>query len=50
MGMGVGGCVGPPAAVANAVRSALKDRGVQVDATPIRPDTLLEQLLAGRSR
>jgi carbon-monoxide dehydrogenase large subunit len=49
-GMGEGGCVGPPAAVANAVRSALKDRGVQVDATPIRPDTLLEQLLAGRSR
>jgi carbon-monoxide dehydrogenase large subunit len=46
-GMGEGGCVAPPAAIANAVREALKHRGVQVDATPIRPDVLLKQLLEG---
>ncbi len=45
-GMGEGGCVGPPAAIANAVRCALRDFGVSVDRTPIRPDDLLGQILA----
>jgi carbon-monoxide dehydrogenase large subunit len=45
-GMGEGGAVGPPAAIANAVRRALKDYDVEVNATPIRPDDLLSQLLA----
>jgi carbon-monoxide dehydrogenase large subunit len=49
-GMGEGGCVAPPAAIANAVRSALKDRGIEVDALPIRPDDLLDQLLAKEQR
>jgi carbon-monoxide dehydrogenase large subunit len=44
--MGEGGAVGPPAAIANAVRSALRHLGVEVNATPIRPDELLAQLLA----
>jgi carbon-monoxide dehydrogenase large subunit len=46
-GMGEGGCVAPPAAIANAVRAALRHKGVQVDATPIRPDDVLSQLLQG---
>ncbi|MFS8979937.1 xanthine dehydrogenase family protein molybdopterin-binding subunit [Cupriavidus necator] len=45
-GMGEGGSVPPPAAIANAVRAALKEFDVQVCATPITPDGLLEQLLA----
>jgi carbon-monoxide dehydrogenase large subunit len=49
-GMGEGGCVGPPAAIANAVRTALKNRGIEVNATPIRPDDLLDQLLAKENR
>lgn len=46
-GAGEGGCVAGPAAIANAVRCALHSRGVAVDRTPITPDDLLEQLLAG---
>jgi carbon-monoxide dehydrogenase large subunit len=49
-GMGEGGCVGPPAAIANAVRKALVDRHVTVDRTPIRPDDLLGQLLAASAK
>ena len=45
-GAGEGGCVAGPAAIANAVRSALLARGVVVNSTPIRPDDLLAQLLA----
>lgn len=45
-GMGEGGTVGPPAAIANAVRSALAQWNIQVDRTPIRPDDLLGQILA----
>ncbi|MGE4239216.1 xanthine dehydrogenase family protein molybdopterin-binding subunit [Ramlibacter sp.] len=48
-GMGEGGCVAPPAAIANAVRIALKDRGIHVNATPIRPDDLLAKLMEATS-
>jgi len=44
-GVGEGGCIGPPAAIGNAVRAALATRGVAVDRTPISPDYLLAQLL-----
>lgn len=44
-GVGEGGCIGPPAAIANAVRAALASRGVTVDRTPIAPDHLIGQLL-----
>ncbi|WP_144630061.1 xanthine dehydrogenase family protein molybdopterin-binding subunit [Bordetella genomosp. 13] len=47
-GMGEGGSVPPPAAIANAVRAALREFDVQVDRTPIDPDDLLTQLLARR--
>jgi carbon-monoxide dehydrogenase large subunit len=45
-GMGEGGSVPPPAAIANAVRAALRERDVQVLRTPIEPDDLLAQWLA----
>src|SRR3546814_4669746 len=47
-GMGEGGSVPPPAAIANAVRDALRDMDIAVNCTPISPDYLLEQLLAHR--
>ncbi|MGV3652933.1 MAG: xanthine dehydrogenase family protein molybdopterin-binding subunit, partial [Noviherbaspirillum sp.] len=43
-GMGEGGAIGPPAAIANADRAALAGMEVEVDRTPITPDYLLAQL------
>ena len=40
-GVGEGGAVAPPAAVANAVCDALAAFGVEVNATPIRPENLV---------
>jgi carbon-monoxide dehydrogenase large subunit len=39
-GLGEGGALAPPAAIANAVEDALRERGVRVDATPITPSRL----------
>jgi carbon-monoxide dehydrogenase large subunit len=39
-GMGEGGTVGAPAAIANAVADALRPRGVSVTRVPIRPEAL----------
>jgi carbon-monoxide dehydrogenase large subunit len=36
-GMGEGGAVAPPAAIANAVRDALAALGVEVNETPLTP-------------
>jgi aerobic carbon-monoxide dehydrogenase large subunit len=46
-GVGEGGAVGPPAAIANAVCDALAPFGVEVNTTPIRPEQLVR---ATRSR
>jgi aerobic carbon-monoxide dehydrogenase large subunit len=43
-GVGEGGAVAPPAAVANAVCDALGSFGVEVNATPIRPELLLRAM------
>jgi carbon-monoxide dehydrogenase large subunit len=43
-GVGEGGAVAPPAAVANAVCDALAPFGVEVNATPIRPEQLVRAL------
>jgi carbon-monoxide dehydrogenase large subunit len=40
-GVGEGGAVAPPAAIANAVCDALSSFGVEVNATPIRPEQLV---------
>ncbi|RVT98644.1 hypothetical protein EOD42_00575 [Rhodovarius crocodyli] len=43
-GLGEGGAIGPPAAVANAVSDALRQFGVDVRRVPIRPEDLWEAL------
>ncbi len=39
-GMGEGGTIGAPAAIANAVADAVKPLGIEITALPIRPETL----------
>jgi carbon-monoxide dehydrogenase large subunit len=46
-GVGEGGAVAPPAAVANAVCDALAPFGVEVNATPIRPEQLVRAMRRG---
>ena len=43
-GLGEGGAIGPPAAIANAVNDALKTTGLMVDQLPISPFRLFELL------
>jgi carbon-monoxide dehydrogenase large subunit len=39
-GVGEGGAVAPPAAVANAVCDALSGLGIEINATPVRPEEI----------
>jgi carbon-monoxide dehydrogenase large subunit len=43
-GLGEGGAMAPPAAIANAVEDALRSKGVRIDRTPITPTRLFELL------
>jgi aerobic carbon-monoxide dehydrogenase large subunit len=43
-GVGEGGAVAPPAAVANAVCDALTPFGIEVNATPVRPEALVRAM------
>jgi aerobic carbon-monoxide dehydrogenase large subunit len=43
-GLGEGGAMAPPAAIANAVEDALRPHGVRIDATPITPSRLAAAL------
>ena len=47
-GMGEGGAVAPPAAIANAVRDALAALGAEVNETPITPRRVLAALQKAR--
>ena len=47
-GMGEGGAVAPPAAIANAVRDALAAIGAEVDETPITPRRVLAAIAKAR--
>ena len=47
-GIGEGGAIGPPAAIANAVNDALHPLGVEITELPITPRRLLRALLAAR--
>jgi aerobic carbon-monoxide dehydrogenase large subunit len=47
-GMGEGGAVAPPAAIANAVRDALAGIGAEVNETPITPRRVLAALQKAR--
>ena len=48
-GMGEGGAVAPPAAIANAVRDALAGIGAEVNETPITPRRVLTAIQAARA-
>lgn len=48
-GMGEGGTIGTPAAIANAVTDAVSHLGVQIDALPITPNKL-QNLIAAKSQ
>ena len=45
-GLGEGGAIPPPAAIANAVNDALGDLGVEVSETPVTPRRVLERISA----
>jgi aerobic carbon-monoxide dehydrogenase large subunit len=45
-GLGEGGAIGPPAAIANAVNDALRPLGVRVDALPITPRRIIAAIQA----
>ncbi|KJC54158.1 carbon monoxide dehydrogenase [Bradyrhizobium sp. LTSPM299] len=47
-GIGEGGAIAPPAAIANAVNDALRPLGVEVLRSPISPRRLVEAILAAR--
>ena len=47
-GMGEGGAVAPPAAIANAVRDALSALGAEVNETPITPRRVLAAIRRAR--
>jgi carbon-monoxide dehydrogenase large subunit len=49
-GIGEGGAIGPPAAIANAVNDALGPLGVEITETPITPRRLLEALARAKER
>jgi carbon-monoxide dehydrogenase large subunit len=48
-GLGEGGAIGPPAAIANGVNDALKELGVTVDRLPITPPRLLALIQAAQA-
>jgi aerobic carbon-monoxide dehydrogenase large subunit len=49
-GVGEGGAVAPQAAIANAVCDALAAYGVEINRTPIKPESLIAAIEAGRKR
>tara|TARA_Y100001936_G_scaffold253992_1_gene323155 strand:+ start:22 stop:738 length:717 start_codon:yes stop_codon:yes gene_type:complete len=49
-GLGEGGAIGPPAAIANAVNDAFKDIGVVVDRLPMSPSRLFDLIKGAENR
>jgi carbon-monoxide dehydrogenase large subunit len=49
-GIGEGGAIGPPAAIANAVNDALRPLGVEINQLPITPHRILEAMLGARGK
>ena len=47
-GIGEGGAIGPPAAIANAVNDALRPLGIEIDELPITPRRIVAALLKHR--
>jgi carbon-monoxide dehydrogenase large subunit len=48
-GVGEGGSIAPPAAIANAVTDALSPFGIEINSTPVRPNWLLMRIRAAHS-
>jgi len=48
-GVGEGGAVAPPAAVANAVCDALAPFGIEINATPVRAQEIVRFLRSGKA-
>ena len=48
-GIGEGGAIGPPAAIANAINDALGGLGVEVDSTPITMQKVLAKIMAAEA-
>ena len=48
-GLGEGGAISPPVALANAVCDALSEYGIEINATPIRPEAIWQAVKAARS-
>jgi carbon-monoxide dehydrogenase large subunit len=49
-GLGEGGAIAPPAAIANALVNALAPFGVEVNKLPLKPDRVLQLLQRAQSR
>jgi aerobic carbon-monoxide dehydrogenase large subunit len=49
-GIGEGGAIGPPAAIANAVNDALRPLGTEINQLPITPHRVLEAVLAAQGK
>ena len=49
-GIGEGGAIAPPAAIANAVNDALRPLGVELRHSPLTPRRIVEAVLDARSR
>src|SRR2546426_4422707 len=49
-GLGEGGAISPPAAIANAIEDALAPFGVRITETPVTPARILARLAAERAR
>jgi aerobic carbon-monoxide dehydrogenase large subunit len=47
-GIGEGGAIAPPAAIANAVNDALAPLGVEITESPLTPRRIVEALMAGK--
>ncbi|MFG1294535.1 xanthine dehydrogenase family protein molybdopterin-binding subunit [Xanthobacter variabilis] len=47
-GIGEGGAIAPPAAIANAINDALRALGVEMMRSPVTPRRIVEQVLAAR--
>jgi len=45
-GIGEGGAIGPPAAIANAINDALSELGAEVDSTPVTMKKVLAKIMA----
>ncbi len=48
-GIGEGGAIAPPAAIANAINDALRPLGAQMLRSPVTPRRIVEQVLAARA-